>query len=105
IDSSGSVYIANHCGGRSTTQYCCATLKTDEKKDSSEGLDFVRTAEEIAIQQMMAKIEALKESIRKTLPVETPAGSATIPTTKLTAKKIMENELTYESSGVGTTLG
>ena len=74
IDYSGSVYIANHCGGPSTTQYCCATLKTDEKKDSSEGLDFVRTAEEIAIQQMMAKIEALKESIRKTLPVETPAG-------------------------------
>ena len=105
IDYSGSVYIANHCGGPSTTQYCCATLKTDEKKDSSEGLDFVRTAEEIAIQQMMAKIEALKESIRKTLPVETPAGSATIPTTKLTAKKIMENKLTYESSGVGTTLG
>ncbi|HIH52333.1 MAG TPA: hypothetical protein HA284_02240, partial [Nanoarchaeota archaeon] len=25
IDLSGSTYIANHCGGPSTTQYCCAT--------------------------------------------------------------------------------
>ena len=72
IDLSGSTYIANHCGGPSTTQYCCATPKADTSKDDS-GKDIFETIKPLGVEILGKKV------FDKMLPVKTSAGTATIP--------------------------
>jgi len=138
IDYSGSVYIANHCGGPSTTQYCCATpnpvVTCNSKKGNcldpsqyscggtwenytcSTGSCCVGSSSKRGdIQDLSIDPKGIINTILNGFAgagaskvvdaIIPPANPAGLATTGSNAKKIMENKLTYESSGVGTTLG